>query len=296
MDEKDWLILTTLYEKNSITKTAATLFISQPALSNRLQQIEARFGAKIVVRTKKGVQFTPEGEYLVKGAYDILKRIQIMDEQIQNMSDTPSGVLRIGASNFSTKYILPELLSWFKSLYPSIEFKVITGWSRDIVNLVYNNDIHLGFVRGDYSWPGEQLLLFEEKMYVCSKTSLRLIDLPHMPRIDYGNDYSNQLLLDKWWSENYSVSPHIGMTVDRVDTCKEMVFKGLGYAFLPATILGKNHNMWIHELRFKSGAPLNRKTWMLYNKETMDFKVVKAFFDFIRNTDFSSLLPLEKTP
>ena len=61
MDEKDWLILKTLYEQSSITKTAATLFISQPALSNRLQQIEDRFGTQIVVRTKKGVQFTPEG-------------------------------------------------------------------------------------------------------------------------------------------------------------------------------------------------------------------------------------------
>lgn len=64
MDEKDWLILKTLHEKKSITKTAETVFMSQPALSTRLQHIESRFNTVIVMRGKKGVQFTPEGEYL----------------------------------------------------------------------------------------------------------------------------------------------------------------------------------------------------------------------------------------
>ena len=79
------------------------------------------------------------------------------------MRDQPIGTLRIGASNFSTKYLLPELLRRFEIQYPGIEFKVTTGWSRDIVNLVNNNDVHIGFIRGDYSWSGEKLLLFEEK-------------------------------------------------------------------------------------------------------------------------------------
>ena len=69
-------------------------------------------------------------------------------------------------------------------------------------------------------------------MYVSFKKSLSLFDLPHIPRIDYRNDYSVQLLLDKWWNENYSVPPHIhGMEVDKVDTCKEMVTKGPGLCF-----------------------------------------------------------------
>ena len=292
MDEKDWLILKTLYEQSSITKTAATLFISQPALSNRLQQIEDRFGTQIVVRTKKGVQFTPEGEYLAKGSYDILKRIRTLEEHIRNMSDRPTGVLRIGASSFFTKYILPELLSRFQSQYPAIEFKVITGWSKDIVNLVYNNDIHLGFIRGDYEWPGERLLLFEEKMYVCSKNPLQLLELPHIPRIDYRNDYSNQVLLDKWWNENYATSPYIGMEVDRVDTCKEMVLKGLGYAFLPEAILDKRQQLCIREMIFKSHKPLIRKTWMFYQKETWDLSIVKIFHDFVKSTDFSEIVSL----
>ena len=67
MDEKDWLILKTLFEKKSITKTAATLFISQPALSSRFAADRGPVrNNNCGEEGKKGLQFTPEGEYLVK--------------------------------------------------------------------------------------------------------------------------------------------------------------------------------------------------------------------------------------
>lgn len=288
MDERDWLILKTLFEKKSITKTAAALFISQPALSNRLQHIEARFGTIIVVRSKNGVQFTPEGEYLVKNAYEMLKHMQLLEENIQNMQEHPTGTLRIGASMFFTKYLLPELLRRFKIHFPGVEFKVTTAWSRDIVNFVYNNDVHFGFIRGEYSFSGERKLLFNEKMYISSQQPLSYTDLPHMPRIDYRNDYTIQVLLDKWWNENFSVPPKIGMEVDRVDTCKEMVAKGLGYGFLPQIILANAKDIFTREMVYRSGKPLIRETWMFYNKESMELKLAKAFYDFILDVDFNT--------
>lgn len=289
MDEHDWMLLKTLAEKKSITQTAAALFVSQPALSSRLQQIEARFGAKIVVRSKKGVQFTPEGEYLAASAREMLRRIQEFEETIQNMRDQASGTLRIGASNFSTKYLLPELLRRFKQQYPQIEFKVTTGWSKDIVHLVYHNDVHVGFVRGEHSWMNEKLLLFEENMFITHCRPISLPELPQLPRIDYHTDASIQLLLDKWWKEKFSVPPHIGMAVDKVDACKEMVVKGLGYAFLPGMILRNNDDLFKEELRYKNGKPMLRRTWMFYQKETMELKLVRAFHDFIRTFAFSDL-------
>lgn len=286
MNEKDWLILKTLSEKKSITKTAQSLFISQPALSSRLQQIEARFGTAIVVRSKKGVQFTPEGEYLVKGACDILKRIQVLEENIQNMQETMTGTLRIGTSHFFTKHMLPDLLASFKAQHPGIEFKVTTNWSREIISLIQNNEVQIGFIRGDYDWTGEKELLFKEKMYISFKNEFSLTDLPYMPRIDFHNEYSTQLLLDKWWNEHFSIPPRIGMEVDKVDTCKEMVSRGLGYAFLPATIFNENDKLCNYEIVYKSGQSLMRKTWMFYQKESTDLKLVKAFLDFIRSNKF----------
>jgi DNA-binding transcriptional LysR family regulator len=98
-----------------------------------------------------------------------------------------------------------------------------------------------------------------------------------------------QILLDKWWNENFSVPPHIGMEVDKVDTCKEMVAKGLGYAFLPGMILSNDQDLQRCEMLYKSGNPLIRRTWMYHHKEAMDLKLVNVFFEFIQTVDFYSL-------
>lgn len=290
MDEKDWLLLKTLYEEKSITRAASMLFISQPALSTRLQKIEIRFNAQVVIRSKNGVRFTPEGEYLVKRAYNILKDMTAFEEDINNMRSTPTGTLRIGASNFFTKYLLPELLRRFKESYPAIEFQVSTGWSRDLVRSIYNGDVHIGFIRGNHSWIGEKHLLFEEEMCVVYKKKFTIENLPQIPLIQYQNDPSNQFLLDTWWSENFSIPPHIGMEVDRVDTCREMVCKGLGYGFLPSTILQEDQELYREKIIYKNGDPLIRSTWMFYQADALQLKLVEIFVDFIKKTKFNEII------
>ena len=83
MEDRDWLILQILHEQKNITRTAQALFISQPALTARLRQIEEEFGTEIVFRTTKGVHFSPKGEYLAKESSNILRNLQ-------NIKDTVS--------------------------------------------------------------------------------------------------------------------------------------------------------------------------------------------------------------
>jgi DNA-binding transcriptional LysR family regulator len=69
MEDRDWLILQELYRMKNITKAAQELYMSQPALTSRLQHIEREFNVRIVTRSTKGIRFTPEGEYLVKKVF-----------------------------------------------------------------------------------------------------------------------------------------------------------------------------------------------------------------------------------
>lgn len=113
MDERDWVVLKTLYDEKNITKAAQQLFISQPALTHRLQQLEQKFRVEIVVRGRRGVQFTPQGEYLAKCAIEMLAKFQQMKENVLNMDYRVEGVLKLGDSNFFTDYKLPNLLKRF---------------------------------------------------------------------------------------------------------------------------------------------------------------------------------------
>lgn len=285
MDERDWLILSLLYENKNITYIAKKLTLTQPTISSRIRQIEKRFEILVFIRTKKGVKLTAEGEFLAQQANKFLKKIQFIDDTISNMRDVPSGVLRIGASTFSAKYILPSLLSNFKLQNPSVEFKVISGYSRDIVQQLYDGNIHVAFIRGDYDWP-DKFLLINENIYISSLKPLLLNELPQLPQVDYPNDYSVKLALNKWWDENYRIPPKIEIEVDNVDTAKEMVLKNLGYSFIPEILATKDSQLSLIQMKYKSGKSVTRNTWFFYNKDMIELKMVKNFYDFVLKTKF----------
>ena len=287
MDYRDWEILKILYSQKNITKAARLLFITQPALTNRLKHMQEELGVKIVTRESRGVHFTPQGEYLVHCADGILAQYNQIKEHVRNMSNDASnevvGTLKLGVSNFFANYELPHILKLFKSEYPHVEFKVITGWSKDVTQLIHNKDVHIGFVRGDYSGRGlKKHLLFEETVSVASREAIDIADLPHLPRIDYSGDYLLKSLIDNWWAKNYTQPPLISVEVDQVDTCKEMVKSGLGYGILSSRVLKDIEELYKIDLTDSNGDPILRKTWMYYHKESLEWNVVKVFVNFIK--------------
>lgn len=288
MEERDWLILQVLFQQKNITKTAQKLFISQPALTNRLRQIEEEFKVTIVHRGRRGVNFTPQGEYLAHCADDILLKLRKTRETVLDMSDTVSGVLRIGTSRYIAKYKLPHILRVFSRLYPEVSYKLITGWSRDIHNYVYNEDVHVGFYRGDYLWQGSKRLLFEDALCIASKTPFKLEDLPKLPRIFYQTDTLFKTNIDNWWNENFSLPPSMSMEVDQLDTCKEMVVNGFGYAIIPSSILAGIDNLYKIPITKKDGEPILQRAWMVYHEDSTEINVVRAFVDFVASYDFGN--------
>lgn len=284
MGERDWVILIKLYEEKSITKAAEALFISQPALTSRLQCIEERFKTQIVVRGKKGVYFTPEGEFLVSCAREMLQKLHFIEGTIQTIRNEVKGTLKIGTSILFFRHQLPDIIKSFVLQYPNVDFKISTNLSGEIVDLVSTSDIDIGFVRGDHEWGDKQDLLFEEDMYIVSRQDIELRDLPALPRIDYkSNNKSMRDSLDKWWKENFSTTPVVAVTVDKVDSCKELVLKGLGYAFLPEGILSDDDQVKKIPMLEMNGKPLVRRTWMIYREDNLKIALVKTFIEFVNN-------------
>ncbi|PMC37913.1 LysR family transcriptional regulator [Bacillus sp. UMB0899] len=291
MDYRDWEILKVLYSQKNITKAARLLFITQPALTNRLKHMQEELGVKIVTRESRGVHFTPQGEYLVQCADEALSHYQKVKENVQNMSHISSnevaGTLKLGVSNFFANYELPYILKLFKAQYPHVEFKVVTGWSRDVTQLIHNKDVHISFIRGDYGWRGlSKHLLFEETICITSKEEIDITELPHLPKIEYKVDYLLKSIEDHWWAENYSKEPFVSIAVDQVDTCKEMVINGLGYGVLSSRVLTGIDDLYKIELKDQNGDPILRRTWMYYHEESLEWNVVKAFVNFIKDFDW----------
>lgn len=289
MDGKDWEIILALHETMNVTKAARKLFMTQPALSLRLKNIEQYFNTTLVLRGNKGVQFTQEGEFLLQMAREQIKTIARIHDTLINMRDDISGIIRIGSTNYTTRYFLPLMLRSFKEAYPRVEFRVSSGVSKDIVTMVHDNDVHVGLIRGVFPWDGERHLLFKERMLVVNREPFQLDDLAAMPLIHYQIAPSNQEQLDKWWDERFSAPPATAMVVDRADTCLELIAQGFGFGFLPASILVDQKNLACREMRFASNAPVERFVWSILHKETRQLRLVDAFVRMIETLDYSSL-------
>lgn len=286
MDDRDWLILKILYEQKNISRTALSLYMTQPSLTKRIKQMENEFRVPIILRGSKGIQFTPEGEYLAKGAEEMLEKMRVMKEHVWNMDKEVMGTLRLGVSNFFSKHKLPRMLKHFRSKFPKVEFNVSTGRSKEILSLVQNQKVHVGFVRGDYPWADAKQLLFFEHMCIVSDKEIPLEELPHLPRVDYKTDVTLRGLIDHWWSSVFSRPPLVEMEVESAETCMEMVKNGLGYGIVPSVLLQDDSSLFHQNILDTNGDPIIRKTWMLYQEETLQMKLANEFVHFIESYEF----------
>ncbi|MFJ7756360.1 LysR family transcriptional regulator [Peribacillus muralis] len=284
MDEKDWHILLTLHEEKNITKAAQRLFISQPALTYRIKQLEKEFKTNLISRGKRGIEFTVKGEYLVRYSREMRNQLRDAKEHISNLEDKVQGTLRLGVSGLFARYKLPLLLKEFLSLYPDVEISLQTGWSSEIHQMLQKEEAHLGIVRGPYKWQENKMLFQEERICIASSKKIELKELPFLPRINYETDPSLRNTIENWWQETFAVPPKISMEVDRIETCKELVLHGLGYAILPEICIKKDEPLYTFPIALLDDSHLLRETWVFYRDVTTDLAQVKAFIDFLNDS------------
>lgn len=291
MNEKDCMMLQYLEEEQSLTKAAERLYITQPALTYRIQQLEKELGVPIIVKYAKGTRLTPEGKYLVMYAKQTMIAMNKMKDYITSMRGEIKGVLRLGvASNFGL-YKLPPLLKKFKDLYPDVQFNVTSALSSEILDLLQQEEVHVGVIRGEYHWPDARHHLHDEPICLISKDELELERLPELPHIHFGepkvravshSQFPFSETIQAWWHERYHAPPTITMRVDAYETCKAMVKQGLGYSIVPGVFVTPQDELHTVELVRQSGEPIRRHTWMLYRETSLELAIVDRFVQFMK--------------
>jgi DNA-binding transcriptional LysR family regulator len=283
LDEKDWVALRLLYEEKNISRAAERLYISQPALTYRLKNIEKEFGTSIFFKIRGGIEFTSEGTHLAGYAEEMIIKLQKTKDYMLNMQNEVRGTLRLGVSSNFAQYKLPKILKKFSIKYPLVQFNVNTGWSTEIMNLLDSASVQLGILRGNYEWYGIKTLLHKERLCLISKTEVDLENLPNLPFINYKTDSSLKSLMNGWWHDRFTEPPLVTMETDRQETCKEMVKNGLGVSILPEICMQPSDNLYTYGLSYKNEEHVLRNTWLMYNEESLKLSSVKNFIGFLNS-------------
>jgi DNA-binding transcriptional LysR family regulator len=279
MNDLDWRIIVTMYQHKNVTQTAQLLFMSQPTLTKRLQRIEAELGITLAVRNKKGVAFTPEGEYIASRAIKIIELLEETKAGLSALTGRAQKILKIGTTNAFSRFYLPQILQKYNELNNSIEFEIITDYSNKIIKMVEHNELDAGFIFGYIPFKGNKHHLgINRALIVCSKP-FTLEDLPKMNRIDYPKDTFSQKLIDSWWQKRFNEPPHVSMVASSGDTCREMVVNGLGYAiFTVEEYVQNDERLYKIPMTNLDGSPFVRNRWLIYRA---DYKKNKTLYNFV---------------
>ena len=196
MDDKDFLLIKTLYEEQNITHTAKKLFISQPAISDRLKRLEAEFGCQLFIRQPRGILFTSQGEMLVQYVNEADERYQKIRSALAKPVGKAFGSLSIACSNVFAKYHMPSLLSEFKKKYPAIDISLKSGFSTNRYKDFLEGRFHVCIIRGEHNWSEHKKRLLRDPLCVFSRDPIDLKKLPHLPFVHYITDPALQLVMD----------------------------------------------------------------------------------------------------
>ncbi len=136
-------------KKLSFTKAAQELYISQPAITKHIKELETQLAIRLFERKGNKIKLTKAGEILLAKAKKIFEIYEELEYEISELRGKISGKLRLGASSTISQWVIPEILSKFNEAYPSIEISLMNGNSRQIEDALLNDEIDLGIVEGN---------------------------------------------------------------------------------------------------------------------------------------------------
>lgn len=164
----------------SITKAAAELFISQPAVSQSIKQLEQQIGGRLFMRTSKGMELTYEGKIIYEYVSRATALIAIAEKKFTQLKKLNFGEINIGAGDAFCRYYLIDFIKQFKKKFPEINIRITNRTSEETLLLLRQGKVDLGFVNMPLQTDYVEIEDFLEvsDCFCCSEQYYGAIDHP----------------------------------------------------------------------------------------------------------------------
>ncbi|MFV5696497.1 LysR family transcriptional regulator [Flavobacterium sp. LB3P122] len=163
----------TVANRLSFTKAATELFITQPAISKHIQELEEQYKIKLFERNGSKISLTIAGEVLLKHTKNIFEVYREIDFDMSALINKQKGLLRLGASTTISQYIIPPLLARFHKKMQDIKVNLLNGNTEQIEKALLNKEIEIGIVEGQSKTQSIKYTEFlkDELVLVCNNTN-----------------------------------------------------------------------------------------------------------------------------
>ena len=226
----------------SFTRAAQELFLTQPAISQQIQSLEAELGVTLFDRSQRRVRLTGEGEILfshTRRLFDMYNEIAAM---FQDLSRLKVGRLRLAASAIMATFYLSKIIGLFNRRYPQIEFALDIGNSHYVADQILEGDAELGFAPGVHiQTPLRQVFLHREPFTVvvppdsplALKESVSVEEMAKTPFIMRERGARARDKVMDWFKLRAERMPDHVVTLSNLEATKQLVRNGYGATALP---------------------------------------------------------------
>jgi DNA-binding transcriptional LysR family regulator len=283
----------------SFTKAGEALFMTQPAVTFQIRQLEEHFNTRLFDRSQGRITLTPAGRVALEYAERILELSTELDTQLKEMGGQMAGPLLIGASTTIAEYLLPRVLGEFKSLYPSVVPRLFVANSEAVQARIVERTLDLGFIEGESHLPslGTEVCCDDELQVVCAPThplaqlsSATPKVLTEYPYVSREPGSGTREVIDHYLHKA-GVSPdslQVVMELGSPEALKGLVATGLGFAIMSRATVTKE--IQTGQVVCVPLAPrLTRHLSAVFPKERFHSRLVNSFVEFTKER-FSAAL------
>lgn len=265
--------------EGSFKKAAEKLYISQPAVSLQIQNLERQLNTPLFYRDKRKARLTETGQLLIKYCERILSLCDETCRALDELHTLQSGRLIIGASQTTGTYLMPRLIGIFKNKYPQISIELQVHSTRKISWGVANGNIDLAVVGGEVpqelqkdlritSYAEDELALILPLSHPFSTLEfIQKEDLYRIRFIALNTQSTIRNVIDNTLIQHGIDSSYlkIEMELNSIEAIKNAVHSGLGAAFVSVSAITKELELGMLHWAKIEGLTMKRTLSILLN-------------------------------
>ena len=278
----------------SFSKAAEKLYITQPTVTNHIQNLEKELGTLLINRMGKKISLTQAGSILYTNSLNIINSFEMTKFELEAFKGHIQGNLDIVASSVPRKYYLPKLIKAFYSLYPEVTFTIIDNDSKEVVTGIIDGEFEFGIVGAKYEAHNvEYINILKDKLVLITPIDF----MPHIDNfgdLDINDILSSSFILREEGSGTRKVLINqlekIGIPIDTLRTVasiedtesiKELVSLGVGLSFVSIKAVHDDIKLGKYKAFNVRDLDLSREFYLVYHKSRQLSPLGETFKDFV---------------
>ncbi|KVP34962.1 transcriptional regulator [Burkholderia ubonensis] len=271
-------------EHGSFTRAATALYVSQPALSQQIKQLEETLGTQLFDRAGRVTSLTDAGEVYFRYARRALQDLEEGKRAIHDVADLSGGSLRVAITPTFTTYLIGPLVESFHDLYPNITLTVREMPQAQMEPLIVGNEIDVGIAFDEIRSPEidaepllvEMLALVVNQDHCLARDRIIGVDaLNDESMVLMTSEFVTRVQIDQYFLQ-HNIRPRIRMEANSLSAIIEIVRRTRLATLLPASMASNRGELAAIEL---APSELKRTAVLLQRKGAYQTAAARAFIE-----------------